>query len=48
MIWFFKIGIVGELELFIEVGEEKMYLMKFDYKLEDFVILRDGEVVKMI
>lgn len=47
MIWSLKIGIAGELELFTEAGEEKMHLMKPDYKLEDLATPRDGEAVKM-
>ena len=47
MICFLKIGIAGELELFTEAGEEKMHLMKPDYKSGDSKTPRDGEAAKM-
>lgn len=48
MIWFLKICIAGELGLSIEVGEEKMHLMKPDYKSGDSATTpRDGEAAKM-
>lgn len=47
MIWSLKIGIAGELELFTEAGEEKMHLMKPEYKSGDSETPRYGEAAKM-